>query len=117
MTSTASTLLEPRLSCRAGKGDDQFEASVHTLTKPLLREFRHVFGEVYLQAVSNSTMRGVNLELLAIPTNQNARLDLVAVGDDVEAEKDRLLNVVSSLTNHRPKPTFSLVCSALTTLV
>eukprot|EP00529_Nitzschia_sp_RCC80_P035987 CAMPEP_0113477196 /NCGR_PEP_ID=MMETSP0014_2-20120614/20078_1 /TAXON_ID=2857 /ORGANISM="Nitzschia sp." /LENGTH=160 /DNA_ID=CAMNT_0000370273 /DNA_START=283 /DNA_END=765 /DNA_ORIENTATION=- /assembly_acc=CAM_ASM_000159 len=32
------------------------------------------------------------LELLAIPTNQRARHDLVAVGDEIEAEKDRLLN-------------------------
>ena len=31
-------------------------------------------------------------EFLAIPTNQRAREDLVAVGDKVEAEKDRLLN-------------------------
>jgi hypothetical protein len=36
-----------------------------------------------------------SLELLAIPTNQRARKDLVAVGDDIELEKDRLLNVVS----------------------
>jgi hypothetical protein len=38
-----------------------------------------------------------DLELLAIPTNQQARRDLVAVGDDVEQEKDRLLNVVRRL--------------------
>eukprot|EP00980_Cylindrotheca_fusiformis_P005734 scaffold1194_cov127-Cylindrotheca_fusiformis.AAC.11 len=37
---------------------------------------------------------GQKLELLAIPTNQRAKCDLVAVGDDVEEEKDRLLNVV-----------------------
>jgi len=32
-------------------------------------------------------------EILAIPTNQKARADLVAVGDHIEEEKDRLLNV------------------------
>eukprot|EP00591_Stephanopyxis_turris_P009912 CAMPEP_0195518918 /NCGR_PEP_ID=MMETSP0794_2-20130614/13945_1 /TAXON_ID=515487 /ORGANISM="Stephanopyxis turris, Strain CCMP 815" /LENGTH=125 /DNA_ID=CAMNT_0040647965 /DNA_START=200 /DNA_END=573 /DNA_ORIENTATION=+ len=32
-------------------------------------------------------------EILAIPTNQRARHDLVAVGDEIEQEKDRLLNV------------------------
>jgi hypothetical protein len=37
-----------------------------------------------------------SLELLAIPTNQQARQDLVAVGEAVELEKDRLLNVVRS---------------------
>jgi hypothetical protein len=35
------------------------------------------------------------MELLAIPTNQKAREDLVAIGDHIEKEKDRLLNVVS----------------------
>ena len=39
-------------------------------------------------------IQGEQFELLAIPTNQQARRDLVAVGDDVELEKDRLLNVV-----------------------
>ncbi len=34
------------------------------------------------------------LELLAIPTNQKAREDLVGIGDHIEKEKDRLLNVV-----------------------
>jgi hypothetical protein len=34
------------------------------------------------------------LELLAIPTNQRAKEDLVAVGEHIEREKDRLLNVV-----------------------
>lgn len=94
MTSTASTLLAPRL---AGKTDDPIECSVHTLPKPLLREFRHVFGEVYLQDMNANAMSGDVLELLAIPTNQQARSDLVAVGDHIEAEKDRLLNVVSSI--------------------
>ena len=36
-----------------------------------------------------------SLRLLAIPTNQRAREDLVGVGDHIEQEKDRLLNVVS----------------------
>lgn len=34
-----------------------------------------------------------DLEILALPTNQQAREDLVGVGDDIEDEKDRLLNV------------------------
>jgi len=38
-------------------------------------------------------MRDHTAEILAIPTNQCAREDLVAVGDKIEAEKDRLLNV------------------------
>ena len=95
MTSTASTILAPQLASRAGKTDDPIECSVHTLPKPLLREFQHVFGEVYLQAMDTNAMSDDNMELLAIPTNQQARQDLVAVGEHIEAEKDRLLNVVS----------------------
>lgn len=86
-----STLLEPQLAVLAGKKDDPIECSVHTLPKPLIREFRHVFGEKYLQDMDS--MQEDGLEILAIPTNQEARQDLVAVGDDVELEKDRLLNV------------------------
>jgi hypothetical protein len=96
MSTTASTILEPRLACQAGKRDDPFECSVHTLPKPLLREFRHVFGEVHLQDIDSNSMSDDHLELLAIPTNQQARQDLVAVGEAVELEKDRLLNVVRS---------------------
>ena len=97
--------------------DDELECSVHTLPKPLLREFGHVFGEKYLTddisaakvasgdddddameedpptSTTQSQQQNQNLELIAIPTNQRARRDLVAVGDDVEEEKDRLLNV------------------------
>lgn len=65
-----------------------------------MREFSHVFNDSYLtfqddaMAVDGKTTNS-ELKLLAIPTNQKAREDLVAVGDHIEAEKDRLLNVVS----------------------
>ena len=97
----SSTLLEPKLAARGGKLNDAIECSVHTLPKPLMREFRHVFGEKYQQDMMDmtdtNTMRDDGsdggLEILAIPTNQQARQDLVSVGDEVEYEKDRLLNV------------------------
>lgn len=64
-----------------------------------MREFSHVFNDSYLRfqddAMAADGKRGADLHLLAIPTNQRAREDLVAVGDHIEAEKDRLLNVVS----------------------
>jgi hypothetical protein len=41
-----------------------------------------------------------NLELIAIPTNQRAREDLVAIGEHIEKEKDRLLNVVSLFSDY-----------------
>jgi hypothetical protein len=62
-----------------------------------LREFKHVFGDQYLHQHNNNHHAK---ELLAIPTNQRARQDLVAVGDHIEQEKDRLLNVVCSFCDN-----------------
>jgi len=95
---TSSTLLPPRLVRMDQSTDDDLECSLHYLPKPLMREFGHVFNEEYLQSTAadlSTTSSGENLRLLAIPTNQRAREDLVAVGDHIEQEKDRLLNVVS----------------------
>lgn len=94
---TTSTILEPKLACQVGKRDHPIECSVHTLPKALMREFLHVFGERYLQVVDSTMQQDKDngMEILAIPTNQQARQDLVAIGEDVEHEKDRLLNVVS----------------------
>lgn len=72
-----------------------------------MREFGHVFNDQYLRfndddehstmalGRANDNGGSSGLRLLAIPTNQRAREDLVAVGDHIEEEKDRLLNVVS----------------------
>jgi hypothetical protein len=98
-----STIVEPKLACRAGKKEDPIEVSLHTLPKPLLREFQHVFQEKYLSGddymmtttmIDPSSSSQTPPELLALPTNQQARHDLVAVGDEIEEEKDRLLNCV-----------------------
>ena len=73
--------------------NDDLECSLHYLPKPLIREFSHVFND---QSLKFSDQAGDSpLRLLAIPTNQRAREDLVAVGEHIEREKDRLLNVVS----------------------
>lgn len=58
------------------------QVSLHTCPRALLRELDHVFPGVDLDAC------------LAIPTNQKAVMDLVAMGDTVETEKDVLLNSV-----------------------
>eukprot|EP00531_Pseudo-nitzschia_arenysensis_P016451 CAMPEP_0116115548 /NCGR_PEP_ID=MMETSP0329-20121206/563_1 /TAXON_ID=697910 /ORGANISM="Pseudo-nitzschia arenysensis, Strain B593" /LENGTH=161 /DNA_ID=CAMNT_0003608983 /DNA_START=92 /DNA_END=574 /DNA_ORIENTATION=- len=93
MPQPSSTIVEPRIACRSGKQNDPIECSLHTLPKPLIREFKHVFGEKYLQSNDGDVaMETAEVEVLAIPTNQHARHDLVAVGDEIEAEKDRLLN-------------------------
>jgi len=95
MPQPSSTIVEPRIACRSGKRDDPIECSLHTLPKPLMREFKHVFGEKYLDCENgDSVMSDATIEILAVPTNQHARHDLVAVGDEIEAEKDRLLNCV-----------------------
>ena len=99
-TPTTSTVIPPRVVRFTSSIDDELECSLHFLPKPLMREFSHVFNDSYLRFHDDSDM-GVDgnnsseLRLLAIPTNQRAREDLVAVGDHIEAEKDRLLNVVS----------------------
>ena len=99
---TLSTLLPPKLvappSCNTTTKQqvNALECSVHTLPKPLLREFRHVFGDQYLVDSAGEHDK----ELLAIPTNQRAREDLVAIGDHIEEEKDRLLNVVCLVSIH-----------------
>jgi hypothetical protein len=49
------------------------------------RELEHVFG---------GSEYGYMDDMLVIPTCQHARHDLVQMGDEIEAEKDRLLNVV-----------------------
>ena len=113
MPQPVSTIVEPRLACRSGRKEDPIECSLHTLPKPLVREFQHVFGDKYLSSNRNGdgddTMGGVGLsssmstsplEMLAIPTNQHARHDLVAIGDHIEAEKDRLLNCVRILSHY-----------------
>ena len=89
-------IVAPRIITQVPDSGNGLECSLHTLPKPLLREFRHVFGDKYL--MENATAApGAERVLLAIPTNQHAREDLVATGDHIEAEKDRLLNVVSSV--------------------
>ena len=102
-SATASTLVPPRLLSRTSNSTDSLEVSLHTLPKQLLREFRHVFRDEYLNfspdasttdaGAMDTTSTTGNPVLLALPTNQRAREDLVAVGDHIEAEKDRLLNV------------------------
>jgi len=92
----ASTLLPSRILVHKERSDDGLECSVHDLPKPLLREFRHVFQDEYLKRPEiNAPIATANepMVLIAIPTNQRAREDLVAIGDHIEKEKDRLLNV------------------------
>lgn len=94
---TSSTLLPPRLVRTDASIDDDLECSLHYLPKPLMREFGHVFNDEHLRFGDGSSSDDPSaLRLLAIPTNQRAREDLVAVGDHIEREKDRLLNVVSA---------------------
>jgi len=96
MPKSSSTIVEPRLACRSGKREDPIECSLHVLPKQLLREFQHVFGDKYLRDGNGDAAMGLGsgggVEVLAVPTNQHAKHDLVAVGDHIEAEKDRLLN-------------------------
>lgn len=64
--------------------------------QPLLREFHHVFPE---ENLSLDESLASSCELLAIPTNQHTIEDLVAIGDKIEQEKDRCLNVFMAFAN------------------
>lgn len=65
-----------------------FEISVHPCPKALYREAQFVFP--FMQ---NKIDESINWEnsLLVLPTCQRAREDLVKIGPEIEAEKDRLL--------------------------
>jgi hypothetical protein len=99
---TATAILSPADASHDDEDDDTaqksaappvLEVSVHTLPKNLQREFKHVFPEENLEFHNNNYRNEPDCEYLAIPTNQRALMDLVVVGDAVELEKDRLLNV------------------------
>ena len=68
------------------QGKHPVQVTVHTPPRALLREMERVFPGQDLGG------------LLVVATCQQARHDLVRVGDMIEAEKDRLLEVVSSAT-------------------
>mmetsp|Transcript_39010 Transcript_39010/g.105660 ORF Transcript_39010/g.105660 Transcript_39010/m.105660 type:complete len:250 (+) Transcript_39010:129-878(+) len=72
----SNVLIKPRMVARG------LEVSVCQCPKAMRRELKHVF-----------TGKTVTDDWIAIPTNQHSEMDLVNVGDDVEFEKDRCLNV------------------------
>ena len=86
---TASTIWGPRMIAW-DQESDAIEISVNSLPRPLQREFNHVFDE---RTIELDKIAPEDAEVLAIPTNQKALQDLVAVGEHIELEKDRLLNV------------------------
>lgn len=88
---TTSTLWGPHCLARYAGSTDGIEISVHSLPRPLEREFNHVFHERNLDL--DKFRQDAETRFLAIPTNQRAREDLVATGSHIEAEKDRLLNL------------------------
>ncbi len=76
----------------------RIEISVHTCTAGYLREVHEVF----------SNYEGIDFRnILALPTFQKARIDLVSFGCDVEAEKNCLLERVWFL---RCGVLYSVVC-------
>mmetsp|Transcript_8833 Transcript_8833/g.12418 ORF Transcript_8833/g.12418 Transcript_8833/m.12418 type:complete len:92 (-) Transcript_8833:306-581(-) len=65
------------------------EVSVHSCPRQLVREIKHVFHDLSIDFS----------KCVAILTNQKANSDLVNVGEEIEEEKDRLLNVISRLNS------------------
>ena len=56
------------------------EVSVHECPKALLRELKRIFPDTDLVTGEHP--------LLAVPTSQHTKMDLVQIGQDVEIEKD-----------------------------
>mmetsp|Transcript_7115 Transcript_7115/g.10026 ORF Transcript_7115/g.10026 Transcript_7115/m.10026 type:complete len:191 (+) Transcript_7115:3-575(+) len=68
---------------------DGLEVSVHIAPKALIRELKFIFRDKSFES-----------GCLAIPTCQKSQEDLVNMGEDVEFEKDRCLNVFSDWARH-----------------
>jgi hypothetical protein len=60
-----------------------FEFSAHQCTKAVRRQLQHIFPEILTDEI-----------IYAIPTLQRSKCDLVNIGDEVEKEKDALLENV-----------------------
>jgi hypothetical protein len=71
-----STLLSPRIVTWMG---NDIEVSAHVPSEAVRRDLRTIFPSQEMGSV------------IALPTNQRAREDLVGVGPRIEDEKDRLL--------------------------
>lgn len=69
-------------SVKRKPGNDGFEVSVHLCPPAFERELTHIFPDKNCE------------NMVAVPTMQHALCDLVNIGEDVEYEKDRLLNEV-----------------------
>mmetsp|Transcript_16586 Transcript_16586/g.21518 ORF Transcript_16586/g.21518 Transcript_16586/m.21518 type:complete len:180 (+) Transcript_16586:89-628(+) len=91
MQRSQNVLQYPRLT------RDGMEVSVHGAPRALLRELKSVFSG-----------REFEEGCLAIPTCQQTQEDLVNIGEGVEVEKDRCLNVFSDFARS--------VCAQLTAL-
>jgi hypothetical protein len=68
--------------------NNDFQFSVHLCTKAVLRQLQHIFPDLL-----NS--ESIEPTIYAIPTLQHSKHDLVNIGEEIEQEKDRLLESVS----------------------
>jgi hypothetical protein len=69
--------------------NNDFQFSVHLCSKAVMRQLQHVFPDLHL--FDSETVDLV----YAIPTLQHSKYDLVNIGEEIEQEKDTLLENVS----------------------
>ena len=81
-----STLIPPR-QLAWGEGGAGIEVSLHSLSDAVKRELRVMFPTIDVSS------------LVAMPTCQKARNDLVNIGQEIETEKDRLLECFMSFAS------------------
>lgn len=73
---------------------ERFEVSVHESPRMLLRELKHVFPSQFLNKTIKSTT------ILTVITCQQSMMDLSQFGDEVDREKDRLLETFIVFAQH-----------------
>lgn len=81
-----TTLIPPR-QLVWGEGGGSIEVSLHTLSDAVKKELQVMFSSIDVSS------------LVAMPTCQKASYDLVNIGQEVEAEKDRLLECFMSFAS------------------
>ena len=78
------------------------ECSIHRCPKALKRELERIFPDTE-----------IGEDFLAIPTAQHAKMDLVRIGQEVENEKDALLETVSRVPGSLPCSPLPAACALL----
>ena len=88
------TILKPSIT------KEHIEVSAHRCPKTLVRELTRIFPDTDLTDTDDCP-------LLAVPTSQHTKMDLVQIGEDVEDEKDYRLERFAEMAERVCKVIFN----------